>query len=116
MQVYETVLILNPVMADPEVAEAAERTKKIISTEGGELLNHEIWGRRKLTHAIGKARDGVYAYFKFKANSALLNKLNHQFSITDNIIRNMTVLAQDRKMREKKKKVKAAVAAPAPKA
>ena len=25
--------------------------------ENGELVNHEIWGRRKLTHIIGKARE-----------------------------------------------------------
>ncbi len=113
MQVYETVLILKPVLSDPEVAEFVEKTKQTISSDGGEMVNQEIWGRRKLTHLIGKAREGVYAYFKYKANSGLLKKLNHNFSISDTIMRNMTVLAQDRKMREKKSKTKKAKA-PAP--
>lgn len=112
MQIYETVLILKPVMSDPEVAEFVEKTKLVISGESGELVNHEIWGRRKLTHVIGKAREGVYVYMKYKATPALLKKMSHNFSVSDEVIRDMTVVAQDRKMREKKpKKIKPAAAA-----
>jgi len=112
MQIYETVLILKPVMSDPEVAEFVEKTKLVISGESGELVNHEIWGRRKLTHIIGKAREGVYVYMKYKATPSLLKKMSHNFSISDEVIRDMTVVAQDRKMREKKpKKIKPAAAA-----
>lgn len=113
MDIYETVLILKPVMSDPEVAEFVEKTKQTIAGDGGEIVTQEIWGRRKLTHLIGKNREGVYTFFKYKANAGLLKKLNHNFSISDNIMRNMTVLAQDRKMREKKKKPKAKVASAA---
>ncbi len=112
MQIYETVLILKPVMSDPEVAEFVEKTKLVISGESGELVNHEIWGRRKLTHIIGKAREGVYVYLKYKAAPALLKKMSHNFNVSDEVIRDMTVVARDRKMREKKpKKIKPAVAA-----
>ena len=115
MLIYETVLILKPVMSDPEVAEYLEKLKQTISTESGEVVNHEIWGRRKLTHVIGKAREGVYLYIKYKSTPALLKKLAHNFSVSDDVIRDMTVVAQDRKMREKKpKKAKPAAAVAAP--
>jgi small subunit ribosomal protein S6 len=114
MQIYETVLILKPVMSDPEVAEFLEKTKTTIAAEGGEIVNHEIWGRRKLTHFIGKAREGVYVYMKYKSTPALLKKLAHNFGVSDDVIRDMTVAVQDRKMREKKpKKAKPAAAAAA---
>ena len=54
MQIYETVLILKPVLADPEVVEFVEKTKLTITGEAGELVNHEIWGRRKLTHTSAR--------------------------------------------------------------
>lgn len=113
MQVYETVLIYKPVLSDPEVAEQVEKTKQAIAADGGEMVNNEIWGRRKLTHMIGKSREGVYAWFKYKGSSKLLDKLNHTFAISDILLRNLTVLAQDRKMREKKSKPKAKAPAPA---
>jgi small subunit ribosomal protein S6 len=112
MQIYETVLILKPVMSDPEVAAFLEKTKQTIAAEGGEVVNHEVWGRRKLTHIIGKAREGVYVYMKYRAQPALLRKLAHGYSVSDDVLRDMTVVAQERKMREKKaKKPKAAPAA-----
>lgn len=113
MQIYETVLILKPVLSDPEVAQFVDKTKATITGDGGEIVSQEIWGRRKLTHMIGKAREGVYAYFKYKGTPSLLKKLSHNFSISDSIIRDMTVLAQDRKLREKKSKPKKAPAAAA---
>ncbi|MDE2490730.1 MAG: 30S ribosomal protein S6 [Elusimicrobia bacterium] len=114
MQIYETVLILKPVMSDPEVAEFLEKTKQTVASEGGELVNHEVWGRRKLTHFIGKAREGVYVYLKYKAAPSLLKKLGHGFSVSDSVLRDMTVVARERKMREKKaKKPKPAAAAAA---
>ncbi|MBI3288334.1 MAG: 30S ribosomal protein S6 [Elusimicrobia bacterium] len=115
MQIYETVLILKPVLADPEVVEFVEKLKQTITSESGELTTHEIWGRRKLTHLIGKAREGVYVYFKFRGNPGLLKKLAHNFSVSDTVLRDMTVAVRDRKIREKKpKKAKpATVAAPA---
>ena len=112
MLIYETVLILKPVLSDPEVAEFVEKTKQVVTGEGGEIVTSEVWGRRKLTHFIGKAREGVYAYFKYKAQPALLKKLAHNFSVSDTVLRDMTVLVRDRKMREKKPK-KAKPAAPA---
>ena len=112
MQIYETVLILKPVMSDPEVAEYLEKTKQTVAGEGGELITTEVWGRRKLTHFIGKAREGVYVYLKYKAQPALLKKMSHNFSVADQVLRDMTVVVRDRKVREKKPK-KAKPAAPA---
>ena len=117
MLIYETVLILKPVMSDPEVAEFLEKTKATITAEGSEIVNSEIWGRRKLTHFIGKAREGVYVYMKYKSTPALLKKLAHTFGVSDDVLRDMTVVVVDRKMREKKpKKAKPAAAAAAPSA
>lgn len=114
MQIYETVLILKPVMSDPEVAEYLEKTKQVVSSEGGEIVNSEVWGRRKLTHFIGKAREGVYVYLKYKAQPTLLKKMAHNFSVSDAVLRDMTVAVHDRKIREKKpKKAKPAAAASA---
>ncbi len=114
MRTYETVLIIKPALSDPEVAERVEKTKQIIASDGGELVNHEIWGRRKLTHLIGKAREGVYAYLKYRATPALLKKLQHNYSVTGDILRDMTVVSSERKfkVKEKKAKVKAPAAAP----
>lgn len=111
MRIYETVLIVKPALSDPEVAALVEKTKQMISGEGGEVVSNEIWGRRKLTHLIGKSREGVYAYLKYRAHPALLKKLYHNFSVSGDILRDMTVVANERKYKAKEKKPKAAASA-----
>lgn len=114
MPIYETVLILKPALSDAEVGEIVDKTKQMILSEAGEILTQETWGRRKLTHMIGSAREGVYTYLKFKSAPGLLKKMGHAFSINDNVIRHMTVMSQDRKLREKKSKPAKAKPAAAP--
>ncbi|MFA6004560.1 MAG: 30S ribosomal protein S6 [Elusimicrobiota bacterium] len=106
MRIYETVLILKPVLSDPEVAEWVEKTKQVISSDGGEVMSNEICGRRKLTHFIGKTREGVYAYLKYRAGPSLLKKLSHNFSVANDLLRDMTVVASERKFKVKEKKAK----------
>ena len=106
MRTYETILILKPQLSDPEVAEFVEKAKKLISGEGGEILSEDKLGRRKLAHPIGRNRDGFYVYIKFKASSAVLDKLNHQLRVSENVMRHINFNASEKK--------EAAPAAPTP--
>ena len=115
MGLYETVVILKPALSDAEAAEWMEKTRGALAKAGGEIIGHEVWGRRKLVHPIGKARDGVYLYLKYKAAPALIKKLAHDFSLDAAIMRQMTMLAVERALQEKQAKA-APAAAPAPSA
>ncbi|MCX5788567.1 MAG: 30S ribosomal protein S6 [Elusimicrobia bacterium] len=104
MQIYETVVVIKPQLSDPEVLEVIDKTKTIISGEGGEILNEDKWGRRKLTYPIKHAKEGFYAYLKFKCPPAVLPKLSHHFRVVDSFLRTMTVQANERKMKPAKVK------------
>jgi len=116
MALYETVAILKPALSDAEAAEWMEKTRAALAKAGGEVVGHEVWGRRKLVHPIGKARDGVYLYLKYNAAPSLIKKLSHDFSLDAAILRQVTMLAMERVLQEKpsKKKKKAAASVPAP--
>jgi small subunit ribosomal protein S6 len=97
MQIYETVVVIQPKLSDPEVAEFIDKTKKNIAKGGGEILSEDRWGRRKLAYPIKHVRDAYYYYVKFQAPGTLVQKMSQQFRITDEILRSMTVLAPERK-------------------
>ena len=104
MPIYETVVVVKPQFSDPEVLELIEKTKKVISSEGGEILGEDKWGRRKLTYPIKQAREGFYAYLKFQAPTQTLGKLSHHFRVVDSFLRTITVVAKERKLRPAKVK------------
>lgn len=98
MPIYETVMVIKPQFSDPEVLELIEKTKKVISGEGGDILGEDKWGRRKLTYPIRQAREGFYAYIKFQAPTPTLGKLSHHFRVLDAFLRTLTVEAKERKL------------------
>ena len=104
MTTYESVLILKPQLSDNEVNELVEKTKKIISGEGGEVVAEDRWGRRKLSTPIKANREGNYIQLKFNGNPSVLNKLDHHCKVTDSIMRNMTVRVEIHKDKRKAKK------------
>lgn len=103
MTTYESVFIIKPQLSDTEVAELMDKTKKIISQEGGEVLGEDKWGRRKLATPIQKNREGNYIQLKFNGNPAVLSKLDHHCKVTDTVLRNFTVRLKEVKERRKTK-------------
>jgi small subunit ribosomal protein S6 len=97
MQTYETVVIVQPKLADEAVAEFVEKTKKMIQKGGGEILSEDRWGRRKFAYPIQHVREGYYFYLKYQASGQLVQKMGQQFRLTDDILRSMTVLVPERK-------------------
>ena len=51
---YETVFIATPVLSEEQIKEAVEKYRGFIISEGGEIVNDEDWGLRKLAYPIQK--------------------------------------------------------------
>ncbi|MBI4386299.1 MAG: 30S ribosomal protein S6 [Elusimicrobia bacterium] len=108
MPIYEAVLLFRPQLSDAEIAGLVERSKKMISTEGGEVLSEDRWGRRKLTFPIEHCRESYYYYLKFKSPPGLVVRLDGQWRLQEPILRSMIVRQEERKTKVKSKsKVKA---------
>ena len=91
MNQYETVFIATPVLSENQMKEAVEKFKKIIISNGGEIINEENWGLRKLAYPIQKKSTGFYYLVEFKAESNLIQTLEVEYRRDERIIRFLTV-------------------------
>ncbi len=87
---YETVFIATPVLSDDQMKEAVAKYRDFITAEGGEIVNEEDWGLRKLAYPIQKKTTGFYHLFEFKADSQFIAKLETQYRRDERIIRFLT--------------------------
>jgi len=87
---YETVFIATPVLSDVQIKEAVSKFRSIITEDGGEILNEEDWGLRKLAYPIQKKSTGFYHLIEFKAEPSLIEKLETQYRRDERIIRFLT--------------------------
>ncbi len=87
---YETVFILTPVLSDVQMKEAVEKFRSVITENGGEMLNEENWGLRKLAYPIQKKSTGFYNLFEFKVEPDVIAKLELAFRREERVIRFLT--------------------------
>ena len=91
MNHYETVFILTPVLSDEQMKEAVAKFKKLLTDNGGEILNEEAWGLKKMAYAIDKKSTGFYCLLEFKAEPTIVNTLEIGYRRDERIIRFITV-------------------------
>ncbi len=87
---YETVFIATPVLSDVQIKEAVSKFRDIITQNGGEIVNDEDWGLRKLAYPIQKKSTGFYHLFEFKAEPEFVQTLEIQYRRDERIIRFLT--------------------------
>lgn len=103
---YETTFILTPELSEDAQKQAADKFVKLIRDNGGEIINIEHWGMRKLAYPIGKQTNGHYTYVEFRINGDFISRLDQEYRYDTNVMRFLTIkldkhsLAYNNKRRE----------------
>ncbi len=88
---YESVIIINAALEDDQVEATISRMQETITTHGGELIEVDKWGRKRLAYPIKKAKSGYYVVFRFSATTDLVATLERNYRLDENIIRYLTI-------------------------
>ena len=70
--------------------EAVQKYKDLILANGGEMVNEESWGMRKLAYPIQKKTTGFYNLFEFKADPSFIAKLETAYRRDERLLRFLT--------------------------
>ena len=95
MRRYETVWVVNGDLPDEEVKATIDKFTKIITGQGGTLVNVEEWGRRKLAYKIAGTLRGYYLLADFAGHPDTVKELERNFRIDDRVIRYLTMKTAD---------------------
>ena len=86
MNHYETVFILTPVLSEPQMKEAVEKFKAVLTKHGAEIANEENWGLRKLAYPIQKKTTGFYTLLEFDAEPTVVAKLETAYRRDERVL------------------------------
>ena len=90
MQMYETIFILDSLLAPEEIDKIIDRVKEIIEANGGKLLTVDKWGKRRLAYEIQKKQYGFYVAVEFEGEGPIPNSLEREYNFNDKILRFLT--------------------------
>ncbi len=91
MRRYETIYILRPTLGEEEITTIVENTSKIITDDGGVIIETDKWGMRKLAYPIDKETQGFYVFCDYAGTPAAVAEVERKFKIDDSILRYMTL-------------------------
>jgi small subunit ribosomal protein S6 len=90
-RVYESAVLINAALDDDTIKNLVDRIKETISTNGGEIIEIEDWGRKRLAYQVKKSKIGYYAIFRFSSQTDLVPKLERNYQLDENILRYLTI-------------------------
>ncbi len=88
---YETIYILHPNTINDKVADVNGRVKTIIEERGGQILNVDNWGKRKLAYEIKKERKGIYLFWNYLGTPDIVAEFERNMRLLDPVMRYMTI-------------------------
>jgi small subunit ribosomal protein S6 len=92
MRRYETIIIIDPDVREDTRSELIERVNKIISQQGGFLIELDDWGQRRMAYEIKKKLRGHYTRIDYCGNGTIVDEIERTFRIDDRVMKYMTSL------------------------
>ncbi len=88
---YESIFIIKPTLSDEETEKVIQKMRDIITSGGGEIVNVENWGKKKLAYEIKKHKKGHYVLLHLKGEGPIIKELERNYRLNDSIIKFLTV-------------------------
>ena len=89
---YESTVMINAALDDDQIEAEVSRLQENIINFGGEIIEVEKVGRKRLAYIVNKSKIGYYAIFRFNAPSNIVAKLERSYSLNDNVLRFLTIV------------------------
>ncbi len=93
MDEYEIVFIARTEMEQDAFNALVEQAQGWLTDGGGEVLETDIWGTRKLAYSIAKQKEGVYVFMRATMPPAHVKSVDQRFRIAEPVLRHLIVRA-----------------------
>lgn len=90
-QVYESAVLINAALEDEQIGNITNHIKETITSNGGEIVEIEDWGRKRLAYLVKKNKIGYYVIFQHNSSPDLVSKLERFFQLDENVLRYLTI-------------------------
>lgn len=92
MTKYETVYILDPSFDEVKANEVADRVSGWIKDVGGDVVEVQKWGKRRLAYEIQRRRDGVYTLIVWNGGGPMLKEIERRMGLDESFMRTLTTV------------------------
>jgi small subunit ribosomal protein S6 len=88
---YETMYILRPDIPEEEVESHVTKYRDLVTESGGQVLDCQMRGKRRLAYPIAKHREGIYVQLNHDGDGQQVAPLERAMRLSEDVIRYLTV-------------------------
>ena len=87
---YEMMVILESSQSDEDLEKLVSKISDMVtSTEGGEMVNVDKWGKKRLAYEIKGKQFGYYVVYEFNAKPELITDFERNLRFDNNVVRHL---------------------------
>jgi len=98
MKEYELTVLIHPDL-EVDLEAPLAKIRDIIKNAGGEITREDNWGKKKLAYKINREDFAVYVYMDVKLPADAPLKISSTLNITDEVLRYLLVLLDEKGQR-----------------
>ena len=91
MRNYELVYILRPDLEDENLESVRAKIEQLITASGGQVLQVDSWGLRRLAYSIQRFGEGYYVLAKINLDAEAIQELRRGLGLTEEVIRYLLI-------------------------
>lgn len=93
---YELGIIINPDAGDERARAIVERVTQVVSSQGGQVIRVDAWGRKHLAYPIERHRDGLYFWFDLNLPPTAVAEVERTLRVNEDVMRQLITLRDPR--------------------
>jgi small subunit ribosomal protein S6 len=91
-RIYESTFIVNAALEDNDIDNVISKVTGYIENHGGQVVEINKWGRRRLAYPINKKYNGFYVHVVFDSKPNAIPILERFFVLEDTVLRHLTLI------------------------
>jgi small subunit ribosomal protein S6 len=95
MRDYELMTIHRPDLAEDDVETKIGELETYLTNSQAELVNRDLWGKRRFAYEIDHLSEGYYSVVSFKATAEAVEGVDRLMSLSDEVVRHKIVRVGD---------------------
>ena len=97
MSFYETLYIVDPNLENRTLEKTMDEIGKELEKTKSKIINHRIWGKKRLAYAIERQKYGSYIIMQFEGgDQGKMFDFDTWMKLNNSVLRHMTVLLDEK--------------------
>ena len=95
MKEYELTVLVHPDL-EADLETPLTKIRNIVTSNGGEIVTEDNWGKKKLAYSINREDFAVYVYMDVKLPADAPLKISNTLNITEEVLRYLLVTVDEK--------------------